>query len=48
MRMPPRVPNGSPSMWWFCAVSAGTSNTCCDGALTLPTASRLILPAAER
>ena len=46
--MPPRVPNGSPSMWSFCAVSCGTSNTACVGAVSVPMARRLILPAADR
>ncbi len=46
--MPPRVPKGSPSMCVFWEVSTGTSNTASVGAVSVPIARRLMLPAAER
>src|SRR6185436_5238201 len=46
--MPPRVPNGRPSIYAFCEVSCGASNTASVGAVSVPIASRLILPAADR
>ena len=47
--MPPRVPNGRPSMCSFCERSAGATNVFWFGAAEVsPTANRLIFEAAAR
>ena len=46
--MPPRVPNGRPSTYSFWLVSCGASNTASVGAVSVPMARRLMLPAADR
>src|SRR3989442_8461384 len=45
--MPPRVPNGSPSMWYSCDVSSGVRYTTSVADVGSPIARRLIFPAAD-
>src|SRR4029079_11788467 len=45
--IPPRVPKGSPSMWYSCDVSSGVRYTTSVGGAGSPIARRLILPAAD-